>query len=268
MVRLRRQVRFCINPPGTLREQNPRNGYGGKPPMQGLGRFYELDICASGDPDPRTGYLLNIKDIDVAATASAIPIIERACTEHPEASAESLLGSICEALDDALGGRLESVRWLLTPYYSIEMTRADTSRVTLRQRFDFAAAHRLHVPSMSAEENRRVFGHCNNPAGHGHNYRIEPAVQVDLDASDRAFSLVDLERVTDEVILKRFDHTHLNEDTTHFAAEGGVTPSVENIARVFYELLAPAIDEASGGKATLASMTVWETDRTSCTYPG
>jgi hypothetical protein len=55
--------------------------------------------------------------------------------------------------------------------------------VIIRQKFDFAAAHRLHTPSLSEEENRRIFGKCNNPSGHGHNYQVEPAVEVELDAS-------------------------------------------------------------------------------------
>lgn len=270
MVRLRRCVRFCVNPPGTPDASDPTNGYAGKPPMRGLGRFYALDIAASGEPHPTTGYLLNIKDIDRAAHGAAIPIIEHACADRPHADPATVMPEILAALGAALSGAtLESVRWNLTPYYSVEMTPAETTHVTLRQSFDFAAAHRLHVASMSDEENRATFGHCNNPAGHGHNYRIEPAVRVEMRDAGPAFTLVDLECVTDDVILQRFDHTHLNQDTPEFRAEsGGVTPSVENIARVFYRLLAPAIAERSGGRAELCAITVWETDRTSCTFPG
>ena len=237
--------------------------------MRGLGRYYELEITATGDPDPTTGYLLNIKDIDRAAYATAIPLVAQTCVDAPQTEPAALMPALLEALSRALpGGRLESVRWRLTPYYSIEMAPTDMNHIVLRQQFDFAAAHRLHVGSMSDEQNRAVFGHCNNPAGHGHNYRIEPMVDVAMEASGPTFSLADLERVTDEVILRRFDHTHLNEDTPQFGADSGVTPSVENIARVFYELLAPAIGAASGGHASLRAITVWETERTSCTYPG
>jgi 6-pyruvoyltetrahydropterin/6-carboxytetrahydropterin synthase len=270
MVRLRRCVRFCVNPPQAPHVADAHNGYAGRPSMSGLGRFYALDVAASGDPDPITGYLLNIKDLDRAAHSAGVPVIERACEERPAVDPATVMPEVVAALADALGGAaLESVRWSLTPYYSVEMTPADTTHVTIRQSFDFAAAHRLHVASLSDEENRATFGHCNNPAGHGHNYRIEPAVRVALDTGGPAFTLADLERVTDDVILQRFDHTHLNQDTPEFRAEsGGVTPSVENIARVFFELLAPAIAERSGADAELRSITVWETDRTSCTYPG
>ena len=141
-------------------------------------------------------------------------------------------------------------------------------RVTLRQSYEFSAAHRLHVPSLSDAENRQLFGKCNNPAGHGHNYRVEPVVAVKVGAEGARFSLADLERLTEEHIVARFDHKHLNQDTREFGpGPGGVNPSVENIARVFFEALAGPV-RAAGADATLRSVTVWETDRTCATYAG
>lgn len=139
----------------------------------------------------------------------------------------------------------------------------------LRQQFDFAAAHRLHVPTLSDEENRRIFGKCNNLRGHGHNYRVEPCVEVSVQqGGPPAISLAEFERLTVEHIIARFDHTHLNDDTAEFnTARGGMNPSVENIARVCFERLAPAIRAAAPG-AKLRYVTVWETDKTSSTYPG
>ncbi|MEO0483847.1 MAG: 6-carboxytetrahydropterin synthase, partial [Planctomycetota bacterium] len=136
----------------------------------------------------------------------------------------------------------------------------------LRERFDFAAAHRLHVPTLSDDENRAIFGKCNNPSGHGHNYQIEPCVELDTAAlADVPFGFAELERATHEQVITPFDHKHLNTDTPEFG-EAGVNPSVENMARVFFDRLAPAVRRASAA-ATLRSITVWETDRTSCTYP-
>ncbi|MEL6796463.1 MAG: 6-carboxytetrahydropterin synthase, partial [Planctomycetota bacterium] len=133
----------------------------------------------------------------------------------------------------------------------------------LRQQFDFAAAHRLHAPELSDEENQRVFGKCNNPSGHGHNYRIEASVAVPVNQPPGGFGLADLEELCDTLVIERFDHTHLNVDTEEFGPRG-VMPSVENIAKVIYDILAPAVGDRG---ATLRSMTVWETDRTCCTYP-
>ncbi|MEM0983828.1 MAG: 6-carboxytetrahydropterin synthase [Planctomycetota bacterium] len=238
------------------------NGYGGKPAMAGLGRYYEFEVACAGEPDPATGYLINIKDIDDTVRGVLPDTVSKWIAEGdprpPTAVCAQLRSSVAGALEPV---RLVSLRWGFSPTFSIEVDDMTTTAI-LRQRFDFAAAHRLHVPDLSDEDNRSMFGKCNNPNGHGHNYQVEPAVRVPLDGS---LTLDRLERLTDETVIERFDHKHLNEDTAEFGPDG-VNPSVENIARVCYELLAPVIEDAGG---TLESMTVWETDRTCCAYsPG
>lgn len=269
MVELRRTVRFCINPePAPPDFGAGGNGFGGVPSMRGLGRYYELEVRCCGDADPTTGYLINIKDIDRAVRGSVLPLIERACRETPTKQPASVLPGLFGAARSAIPARVHGLRWNLTPTYSVEMTSAtpgqSDARVVMRQRFDFAAAHRLHVPSLSDEQNRSTFGRCNNPSGHGHNYMIEPAVAFDPDGPP--FTVADLERLTHEAIIDPFDHKHLNKDTVPFAEAGGLNPSVENMARVFHGLLDAAI-RRERTDAELRSVTVWETDRTSCTYP-
>ncbi|HYE02205.1 MAG TPA: 6-carboxytetrahydropterin synthase, partial [Phycisphaerales bacterium] len=169
---------------------------------------------------------------------------------------------------ERLGGRLGAVVWRLSPYYRLEMETTAPDRALIRQQFELAASHRLHVPTLSAEQNRTLFGKCNNPKGHGHNYRVEPCVEVPVGEGTAAgFGLADLERITQRVLISRFDHTHLNEDMPEFSSRTGVNPSVENIAQVFFRLLAPAIKAEAGQAATLRSLTVWETDKTAATYP-
>jgi 6-pyruvoyltetrahydropterin/6-carboxytetrahydropterin synthase len=267
MILLTRTVRLCVNPPGKAAAAGEGvNGFGGKPAMRGLGRYYELDIICAGEPDPATGYLISIKEIDHAVRSAALPILQRVCAERPETEPATLLPDLLRAVDDDLGGLVRQLTWALTPTYRVTMNADDQSAVLLRQRFDIAAAHRLHVPSLSDDENRQLFGRCNNPAGHGHNYVFEPVVRAALDHAGAALSLADLERLVDERIIDAFDHTHLNEDTDVFATGAGLNPSVENIAKVFFERLAPAVADASAGRAELRSMTVWETDRTCATF--
>ncbi len=134
-------------------------------------------------------------------------------------------------------------------------------RVQISQQFEFAAAHRLHCAELSDEENRRVFGKCNNPSGHGHNYRLEAAVSVPVNGSAPGFGFADLARLVDEQVLQRFDHKHLNLDTDEFA---GLNPSVEHIARICHEVLAGPVADAGG---RLEYVTVWETEKTACTFP-
>jgi 6-pyruvoyltetrahydropterin/6-carboxytetrahydropterin synthase len=275
MLELTRAVRFCINPnSGSQTESESHNTFAASPSMRGLGRYYELEVTCRGEVDPVSGYFLNIKVIDKAVRGAAVPVIARACEERPTAWPEAVVGEVLDSLRPSLGAGLLRVRWRLTPYYSVEMSTAAANKVYLRQQFDFAASHRLHCPSLSDDENRRLFGKCNHPGGHGHNYRVEPCVEMDAPPAGAApaLTLADLERITDEVIIDRYDHKHLNDDTPEFASGGGdrpagLNPSVENIAKVCYERLSPEIARASNNRARLHSITVWETDKTSCRYP-
>jgi len=223
-------------------------------------------VLVQGNPDPRTGYLVDIKRIDMAVRRSIGSAIERSGRLDPAVAPMGPLAELIRILTSDLGSALVWVRWRLGPYHAIQMGRDDPSTVLLRQRFEFAAAHRLHVPDLSDEENRRIFGKCNNPNGHGHNYVIEPCVAVSVDpGGGTTLPLDTIERITNEHVIERFDHKHLNLDTEQFGP-GGVNPSVENIARVCYDLLEGPIRTLGAG-VRLRSVTVWETDRTSCTYP-
>jgi 6-pyruvoyltetrahydropterin/6-carboxytetrahydropterin synthase len=262
---LTRAVRLVINPGDG--DSPTRNGYAGSPVPRGLARFYEFEARYLGRPDPITGYLVDIKAVDAAMTRAVAPLVAQACREHPEAEPADLLPGFAAALRSALPAELLGLRWRITPYYSVEVESDRPSTVLMRQKFDFAASHRLNVATLSEAENRALFGKCNNAAGHGHNYQVEPCIAVPAgQPSSRTFALMDLERLTDEAIIRRFDHKHLNADTPEFSERGGVNPSVENIAAVFFRLLDDAI-RAQPKQAVLRSLTVWETDRTSATFP-
>lgn len=260
--KLSRTVRFAIN---DTPQPSGVNGFAGNPPLQGFGKWYEVLITCRGNVDQKTGYLIDIKTIDAAVRIHATPLLEKASVAGQ--SPGSVLPEICRNLATALPATLESFRLKLSPYHSLEMAASDQTTVLVRQKFDFSAAHRLHSPALSDEENRNLYGKCNNPRGHGHNYVVEPAVAVPIANAPR-LTLADLEAITDQAIIRHFDHKHLNEDTTEFSVEkGGVLPSVENIAKVCFERLSAAIANHPA-RPVLSSITVWETDRTSATYPG
>lgn len=264
MIRLSRTVRFAVNPVEAP-PQPVRNGFAGWPAARGLARQYELVVHAAGTVDQRIGFFINIQDIDRIVREHAIPLIERACRERPATEPVELMGALVAGMQGHFRGALESVAWMVTPTHSIEMEAKRMDSVVIRQRFEFAASHRLYSPALSDEENRRLYGKCSSPNGHGHNYVVEPGVRVRLDPRGRpTFTLDDLERLTGETVIARFDHKHLNLDAREFAQDGGVLPSVENIARVCFDLLAPGVRAAG---ADLEAVTVWETGKTSATYP-
>ena len=113
--------------------------------------------------------------------------------------------------------------------------------VYVTRKAGFSASHRLFNPSWSDEKNKAVFGKCNNPNGHGHNYEIE--VTVGGDPPSDTGMVIDLKKladIIDRVIIERVDHKHMNQDVDFMK---GVIPTAENLAVAFWKLLKPEIRE-------------------------
>lgn len=124
--------------------------------------------------------------------------------------------------------------------------------VTISRRFDFSASHRYHRDDWSEEENRRVFGLCALPNGHGHNYALEVAVSGEPDpVTGMVVNLVDLKEAV-EGVLVGFDHKNLNLDTPWFADR---QPTTENLAAVLWRLIGEALPDAA-----LARLRLYEAD--------
>jgi 6-pyruvoyltetrahydropterin/6-carboxytetrahydropterin synthase len=112
---------------------------------------------------------------------------------------------------------------------------SDGLKVVFGRRYRFAASHRLHTEQLSEDENRRVFGKCNNPYGHGHNYVLEVSVSGEVDsATGMIVNLADLDRFVENEVIGPFDHKSLNEDVEEFRAE---VPTTENLCREIYRRL-------------------------------
>jgi 6-pyruvoyltetrahydropterin/6-carboxytetrahydropterin synthase len=141
---------------------------------------------------------------------------------------------------------------------AIEYLAKEPTMIRLSQRFEFSAAHRLHVPGLSDDANRAAFGKCNNPHGHGHNYEVQVTIAGTPDPTGRLMPTAEFERVVAEHVIDRFDHKHLNVEVPEFA---DMNPSVENIAAVIYRLLAAPLRTKT---VRLSSVTVWETPKTWC----
>ena len=271
MVDLSRTVRFCLNgSPAATADGGSGGGrhntFAAWPAMRGLGRYYELHVTCRGEVDPVTGYFMNIKVIDEAVRDHVLPYLNDLVDTAPSTAMLPLgrvMQDIVGRLQPPLDQTVQSVRLSLTPTYDLTIRSDDMSSIVIRQQYEFSAAHRLHVDALSDEENRRVFGKCNNPSGHGHNYRLEVAVHAPIDEKDGHVARVDqLDAVVDAAVIDQLDHKHLNVDVPQFA---DLNPSVEHIARVIYEMLE---DKVRTLGVELVEVRVWETGKTVCTYSG
>lgn len=280
MFRLSREVRFAIDL--TTAEGRPvegRNGYAGKPPITGIGQvYYALSVTLEGEPQAGSGYLINIKCVDDAVRDNAVPLVKRAvrrvvgetCTGDGTGhlGGGGLVRDVFVALEKFAPHRLQAVELALSPLTSLAVERRDLNlppMTYLRHTFEFAASHRLHNPALSDEENRRTFGKCNNPHGHGHNYQLMVTLRGEPDADGFLINFYDLEAIVDDSVIAPFDHKHLNVEVDEFrdGVAGRMNPSVENIAKAIYSRLKTAL---AGQRAELDAVTVWETPKTWCEY--
>ena len=125
----------------------------------------------------------------------------------------------------------------------------------------FSSAHRLHAATRDEEWNRRVFGKCNNPHGHGHTYGLEVTVEGPVRPDTGwVMDFADLKRVVHDRVIRICDRRNLNTDVPFLA---GVNPTAENIAVKIWEELAPAV-----APARLVRVVVHETERNKAVYEG
>jgi 6-pyruvoyltetrahydropterin/6-carboxytetrahydropterin synthase len=133
-------------------------------------------------------------------------------------------------------------------------------KLELGRRYRFSASHRLHSAHLSEEENYRVFGKCNNPYGHGHNYTVEVALSGEVDpATGMIANLADLDAFVERHLLEDFDHKSLNEDVPAFR---DTVPTTENLCIEIFQRL------KSFPRARLERVRVEETGKNSFEYTG
>jgi 6-pyruvoyltetrahydropterin/6-carboxytetrahydropterin synthase len=133
-------------------------------------------------------------------------------------------------------------------------------KVAVFRKEHFNAAHRLHNPAFDDATNQRVFGKCNSPNFHGHNYEL--IVKLIGEPEKDTGYLMDLKILSDiikENIIKRFDHKNLNLDVTEFKE---LNPTAENIAIVIYNILRPLVKEQ-----LQLQIRLYETERNFVEYP-
>lgn len=268
VVELTRTIRFCLDGQSSVTRGLAgarHNTFSAWPAMRGLGRYYELHVRCRGEADAKTGYFINIKHIDAAVRRTILPHLDSLVASLADTAALPMGGLMLKMFDllsPVLHGSVIALQFQLTPFFSLSIRSHDMSHVLIRQQFEFSAAHRLHVPGYSDEQNRDIFGKCNNPSGHGHNYKLEVCIRSPIDARGHICPVEKLDELIDAVVIQKLDHKHLNVDVPQFAT---LNPSVENIAKVIHEMIEPALPSLG---IELEEVSVWETGKTVCTYGG
>jgi 6-pyruvoyltetrahydropterin/6-carboxytetrahydropterin synthase len=133
--------------------------------------------------------------------------------------------------------------------------------VTVTRRLHFNAAHRVHNPALSDRENTELFGKCNNPNWHGHNYTLDVSVKGEV--SGKTGYVVDLSRIKDLVtreVLDKVDHRNLNLEVDFMR---GTIPTTENIVVAMWNVIAPLV-----APARLDRLVLHETENNSAEYRG
>lgn len=133
-------------------------------------------------------------------------------------------------------------------------------KTAIYRKAHFNAAHRLHNPTWSDERNQQVFGKCNNPNYHGHNYELIVKIVGDIQPeTGYVMDMKLLKNLMDEHIIDKFDHKNLNLDTKEFKQ---LNPTAENIAVVIWEILREKISPDLA-----ITVTLYETERNYVEYP-
>lgn len=136
----------------------------------------------------------------------------------------------------------------------------DSLHIELGRRYHFAASHRLHNARLSEEENSRLYGKCNNPYGHGHNYTLEVRFSGAVDpATGMIANLADLDSFVNERIIEPLDHRSLQDDVPVFRE---TVPTTENLCIEIFQRL------KSFPAARLETVRVEETSNNSFEYGG
>lgn len=256
-VKLAREIR--VFQPAQHEGDNLLNTWAGVSQLPGERPFWVVRGEVTGEVDPQTGYLCDIKKIDALLRETVIPLLSGGLligAEHAIVTAFQAANSAFRAT-----AQLTELSWSVSPYLTLAIREETPDMVSITQSFEFSAAHRLSAAGFSEAENLRTFGKCSNPHGHGHNYILEVTINGTPDpAIGTVIELPALQRIVRERVIEPFDHRNLNVECAEFAS---LNPSVENIAMVIWRRL-----NGGFGNARLTKVRLWETPKTSAEYSG
>lgn len=268
MLYLSRRVDFSAthtyNIPSWSKELN-RQVFGKCNNPNGHGHDYKLEVMVRGKLNMESGIVVNTTDIKHIVNTFLAEELDGKFLDREHSyftrhlpTTENMVNYIWDSLKDKMEG-CELYQLRLHENHYLHAERKINEMTYLTRQYHFSAAHRLHSIHLSDEENVKLFGKCNNPNGHGHNYYVD--VQVKGEPSKETgmiINLADLDEIVEREIMDKFDHMNLNLDTEEFKE---LNPTSEVVAMVFYNLLKPHIPN-------LHKIGLWETEKNYFEYLG
>lgn len=231
----------------------------------GHGHNYTLDVTITGQLDERTGMVMNMTDLKAIVNGVLEEFDHKHLNEDTPyfrelvPTTENIVRVLWRLIAARLPAEARLVRLRLYEMHDLWAEYDGSDETTFARAYTFAAAHRLHAPALSDEENRAVYGKCNNPNGHGHNYTVEVSLAGPLDG--QTGMVVDLGAMDRAVrdVLDRLDFHHLDREVPAFAARPS---TAENIVVYLWDQLAPRFE------GRLSHLKLWETRKNVFEYAG
>lgn len=231
----------------------------------GHGHNYTLDVTITGELDQRTGMVMNMTELKAIVGEVLEEFDHRHLNEDTpyfkadQPTTENVARVLWRLIVARLPTRARLARLRLYETGELWAEYDGSDETTFARAYSFSAAHRLHAPALSDAENRAVYGKCNNPNGHGHNYTVEVSVAGAPDAATGM--VIDMPALDREVraVLDRLDFHHLDREVAAFAERPS---TAENIVVFLWDELAPRLD------GRLRHLKLWETRKNSFEYAG
>lgn len=227
-----------------LSEEENRRLFGRWASPYNHGHNYVLEMTVSGAISPQTGMVINIKELDALLRRRIVDRFDQKSlndevdefAELPPTTETISLVIWRQMLDLPQGTRLESIQLFENERLFVQVSRNNGGYdMTLTRCYEFSASHRLHCPQLSDAENAALFGKCNNPTGHGHNYELEVSVRVSPDpVTGMGVDIGVVDEIVNREVVDRYDHHNLNDDIEEFH---GLNPTTEVLTRTIWRRL-------------------------------
>jgi 6-pyruvoyltetrahydropterin/6-carboxytetrahydropterin synthase len=246
------------------REQNERV-FGKCTSPYGHGHNYTLDVTVKGQPDPVTGMIMNMVELKSLVGEVQEEFDHKHLNQDTPyfkqhiPTTENIVRVLWGLIAPRLPERAQLARLRLYEMNDLWAEYDGAEEASFSRSYIFSAAHRLHAPALSDAENLALYGKCNNPNGHGHNYTLEVTTAGPIDSTTgMVIDLVELD-ATVRGVLDGLDHKHIDHDVPAFADQAS---TAENLVVFLWGALAPRL------AGQLRHLKLWETNRNVFEYSG